>query len=193
MNEPVSVLRAPDDDIVELLQAMALTEGGGIEAVDRLLQKWPDDARIHFLKGSLLAGDGNPIEAHRSLSRAIQLDPSFDIARFQLGFFELTSGEADAALATWKPLESLPAVHYLSHFIAGLRALISDRFAECIACLEQGISANQDNAPLNSDMALIIEKCAEILRSDPGGQGQGQSADHDLSATSLLLNRFPTS
>lgn len=192
MIEPVSTSRAPDDDIVELLQAMAAPDGNGLEAVDRLLLQWPDDARIHFLRGSLMAGGGNPYEAHRSLSHAVLIDPSFDIARFQLGFFELTSGEADSALETWRPLEALPSDHYLSHFVAGLRALIADHFAECIACLERGTLANQDNAPLNHDMALIIQKCSEILRVDPLPHGSEQVVDQDLSATSLLLNRFQT-
>ena len=51
---------------------------------------------------------------------AVALAPDFLIARYQLGFFELTSGEVDNALATWGPLLRLPEDNYLRQFVEGM-------------------------------------------------------------------------
>ena len=89
-----------DETMQQLIEAMQ-TEQNQVERVDALLAKFPEDARLHFLRGSMLVGLGRLIEAHHALSRAVALAPDFEIARFQLGFFQLTSGEAENALETW--------------------------------------------------------------------------------------------
>jgi tetratricopeptide (TPR) repeat protein len=172
-----------DDEIRQLLAAMASDASDELALAERLIDAYPDDARLHFLRGSLLAGAGRPIEAHASLSHAVALAPDFALARFQLGFFELTSGEAARAVATWEPLDSLPADHHLAHFVVGLRYLIQDRFPEAIVALQAGIAVNDENLPLNRDMQLIIDKCAGLAGAQP-------AAPAEASATSLLLNQF---
>lgn len=174
-----------DEEIQQLLVAMQSDAPDELALAERLIDAYPEDSRLHFLRGSLLAGSGRPIEAHASLSRAVALAPEFALARFQLGFFELTSGEAARALATWEPLDALvPADHYLAHFVSGLRSLIQDRFADTIAALEAGIAVNEENLPLNRDMQLIIDQCRGL--ADKAGP---QAAD-EASATSLLLDQF---
>lgn len=182
--------RVGDEEMAELIARMHAGGADIVPAIDALLLRYNDDARLHFLRGSVLAGDGRPLEAHRSLSKAVDLDPSFDIARFQLGFFELTSGEAEAALKTWGPLDRLPADHYLRLFIDGLRALIADGFGECIRLLDAGIARNSDNPPLNKDMALIIAACRGL-----GGVGEVERSapDDAVTETALLLTRFGAS
>lgn len=174
-----------DEEMVQLLQAMQSDASDELMLAERLIDAYPEDARLHFLRGSLLAGSGRPIEAHASLSRAVALAPEFALARFQLGFFELTSGEAVRALATWEPLDTLPADHYLAHFVTGLRHLIADRFAETIAALEAGIAVNDENPPLNRDMQLIIDECAGLAERKPPA-----AAEEEASATSFLLDQF---
>jgi hypothetical protein len=85
----------------------------GVLAIDKALAEHPQDPRLHFLKGSLFIGLKRLVEAHDSLARAVAIAPEFALARFQLGFFELTSGEADAALETWGPLRNLPDGHWM--------------------------------------------------------------------------------
>jgi hypothetical protein len=100
--------------------------------------------------------------------------------------FQLTSGEADSARATWAPLKQiLRPAHYLSEFVTGLEALIGDRFTECIDALHRGIAANSENAPLNRDMELIVEKCAELLAQSP--QPAPPEDVDEVSVTSFLL------
>ncbi|MFA6114571.1 MAG: hypothetical protein WC729_11280 [Sphingomonas sp.] len=153
--------------------------------VDRLIGSYPDDPRLHFLRGSLLASIGRPIEALSSLKKAVDLAPDFAIARFQLGFFQLTSGEAVDALTTWGPIVLLPEGHYLRFFVGGLTHLIRDEFPETIARLQEGIAANEENPALNRDMQLIIDQVVAIPRDMPDGGGEPTA-----SATSFLLDQF---
>ncbi len=178
-------LRCDDAQLQNLTEQASRDSAAGISSIDLMLANYPQDPRLHFLKGSLLISEQRFIAAHAALRRAVALDPEFLLARFQLGFFELTSGEAEAALETWQPLGGLPAGHYLRMFASGLDHLVSDRFAECIAELRAGIETNTENAPLNGDMQLIISRCETILAGSGGGNA---SLDEPVSATSLLLN-----
>lgn len=177
------------DDQTFAALVSAIQEGAQDELgqTDRLLVEFPADPRLHFLRGSLLAGLGRSIEALPALRRAVELAPDFAIARFQLGFFLLTSGEPAEALSVWGPLAMLPKDNYLRSFVAGLTHLIRDEFGETIRNLEQGIAANAENPPLNRDMQLIIDQVRELAK--PGGQG-GAGGDDSVSATSFILNQF---
>jgi len=167
----------------DLIEAMERDDADEIAKADALIAEFPDDPRLHFLRGSVLAGQGKAIEAHTALSRAVEIAPDFILARFQLGFFELTSGEAQRALATWGPLDQLPTSHYLAAFVGGLRHLIRDEFAEAIRELRRGIATNGENPPMNRDMQLIIDKSQALLNAE---------ADQDggASAASFMLNQL---
>jgi tetratricopeptide (TPR) repeat protein len=171
-----------DTRLQELMTAIAADNGDEIALVDRALADFPDDPRLHFLRGSLLAGIGRPIEALSALKAAVELAPDFAIARFQLGFFQLTSGEAADALSTWGPLALLPEGHYLRSFVAGLTYLIRDEFVPATEQLRLGIVANEENLPLNRDMQLIIDRISDLAA--------GNAGDDTMSATSLLLGQF---
>lgn len=175
-----------DTQMEALVTAVQADDGDEIAQVDRLLGRFPEDPRLHFLRGSMLAGIGRPIEALASLKRAVEIAPDFAIARFQLGFFQLTSGEAGDALSSWGPLAMLPDGHYLRFFVGGLTHLIRDEFDDSIARLEQGIVANDENAALNRDMALIVAKVRELQ----AGQATAEPVETRASATSFLLDQF---
>jgi tetratricopeptide (TPR) repeat protein len=175
-----------DGELQDLMLAMQSDDGEEIEQVDRLIVLHPDDPRLHFLRGSILASIGRPIEALPALRRAVELAPDFSIARFQLGFFQLTSGEAADALSTWGPLALLPEESYLRKFVAGLTHLIRDEFDSAIAQLRAGIAANEENPPLNRDMQLIVDQTSELLDSAKPERGEGEAA----SATSFLLDQL---
>ena len=171
-------------EMEQLVGAMRTGAGDEVALMERLIVAYPEDPRLHFLRGSVLASSNRPIEAHAALARSVELAPDFAIARFQLGFFELTSGEAARALATWERLDTLPDDHYLRHFVTGLRHLIHDRFPAAIAALRMGMAVNTENLPLNRDMQLLIERSAELTgTAEPGDTGE-------TSATSFFLDQF---
>jgi hypothetical protein len=173
-----------DEQMREILALAERDTLAGVAAIDAALGSFPDDARLHFLKGSMLIGDKRFIAAHAAMTKAVALAPDFHLARFQLGFFELTSGEADTAKETWRPLHDLPDGHYLKAFVDGLEHLIGDRFEACVAALRAGIAINTENAPLNTDMQLVINRCLELPE---GPTTRADSGPEEVSATSLLL------
>lgn len=185
-DQEVYDMNASDAEIEALIELMQADEDAALSRAGALVETYPEDARLHFLRGSMLIGAQRNIDAHGALSRAVSLAPDFAIARFQLGFFELTSGEPAAAIETWRPLAALPAGHYLRTFAEGLSYLIDDRFEEAVARLEDGIRANTDNLPLNRDMQLLIEACSPLIRAQDN-EAEGAAAE---SATSVMLRQL---
>jgi tetratricopeptide (TPR) repeat protein len=181
MNDPTGTLC--DDERMEQVLAEAQADGlGGVAIVEEALAAFPLDPRLHFLKGSLLIGLKRFVGAHKAMSRALEIAPDYHLARFQLGFFELTSGEVDAALDTWQSLDRLPDGHWIRLFAQGLRDLAADRFAACISALRAGIAANDENPALNDDMRLVIAECEKL--GDPVAD---ELDSPEVSATSFLL------
>jgi len=175
-----------DDELQELMAAMQEDSADELERADRLIAIYPEDARLHFLRGSILANIGRPIEALPALKRSVELAPDFALARFQTGFFQLTSGEAADALGTWGPLALLPADNYLRMFVAGLTHLIRDEFAQAIEQLADGIAANDENPPLNRDMQLIVDQTTDLM----AGAAAAVQDSGPTSSTSFLLGQF---
>lgn len=181
----------PDDELQDLMAAMQSDDRDEMAKADRLIAAYRDDARLHFLRGSMLAGIGRPIEALSSLRRAVELAPDFAIARYQLGFFQLTSGEAADALSTWGPIALLPDGHYLRFFVGGLTHLIRDEFDDTIARLEEGIAANDENPALNGDIQLIIDQVRAVQQANRASATDAADQDESsASATSFLLDQL---
>ena len=176
----------PDAELEDLMQAMQSDQDDELQRADSLLASYPQDPRLHFLRGSILASIGRPLEALPALKNAVELAPDFAIARFQLGFFQLTSGEAADALSTWGPLALLPETHYLRLFVGGLTHLIRDEFDAAIEQLREGIASNEENPPLNRDMQLIIDQVRKLVSN----QAAPATGDDSASAASFLLGQI---
>lgn len=176
---------ASDADIEDLIGRLEKS-ADGTQEVDQLLARHPEDPRLHFMKGSLLAGEGHAIEAHSAMSRSLQLAPEYSLARYQLGFFELTSGEPGRALSTWGPLLAESEDNYLRKFVEGMTHLIRDEFPAAISLFEQGMRLNEENEPMNHDIQLLIAECRKL-------QARALTTREDQdehSATSLILSKL---
>jgi tetratricopeptide (TPR) repeat protein len=178
---------ASDAEIAALVETISGADADDDGAVRALLVRYPDDPRLHFMLGSVLAGRGLAIEAHSAMSRAVELAPAFALARYQLGFFELTSGEPERALSTWGPLLVAPSNNYLRVFVEGMTHLIRDEFAEAIEKFQAGIALNHENPPMNADIQLLVAECRRLQDRGPAS---GAGDDEEVSATALLLGRF---
>lgn len=175
---------ASETDIAELVAILQGGQGEDVVAIDRLLVAFPDDPRLHFMRGSVLAGQKEPIAAYAAMSRAVELAPDYAIARYQLGFFELTSGEAERALSTWGPLLMRERDDYLRVFVEGMTFMIRDEFDRATERFEKGLALNRENEPLNADIRLLMGEVRKLA------EGARSAGDQELSATSLLLGRI---
>lgn len=180
---------APDAEIEQLVALLEEPDSDDLAAIDTVLKRYPEDPRLHFMRGSLLAGQSEHIKAHAALTRAVKLAPDYAIARYQLGFFELTSGEADQALSTWGPLLRGPKDNYLRVFVEGMAHVIRDEFAEAIATFERGIALNKENMPMNGDIQLLMRELRAKM-DDNAAHAGGDDGAGEASASALLLGQF---
>lgn len=146
----------PNTSMSALIASVGNDEAVGLRELDALLADYPRDPRLHFLKGSLLAAKEEYPAARAAMRHAVDLAPDYAIARFQLGFLLLTSGEAKAAEQVWVPLLSLAPENSLRVFATGLGHMIRDEFDDAIRILEDGIARNNENPAMNRDMQLLI-------------------------------------
>jgi len=165
----------PGERLQSLVEAMGSDERQATADLELLLARHPGDPRLHFLKGSLAAGRQDYEAGISDIRRAVEIAPEFWIARYQLGFLQLTNGEALAAQESWGPIHGLPESHYLRVFVTGLIHMIHDRFAEAIEAFERGVRLNEENLPVNADIRLVLEE----LRARP--------IDNDATSSSVDL------
>lgn len=186
-SQATSVL-CPEQKLSSFLAQMKSGGNQGMRDLDTLLRDYPGDPRLHFLRGSFLAGEQDYGGARTAMRRAVELAPDYAIARFQLGLLLLTSGDAIAAQEAWGPLHSLPSAHYLRLFVTGLTHMIRDEFDDTVRLLQEGIAANAENPPLNRDMQMVIEEVRARPAAASGG-GAVSSVDFLLQQAALKATR----
>ncbi|MEM8697271.1 MAG: tetratricopeptide repeat protein [Pseudomonadota bacterium] len=180
MSETPETGRCSDAALSDLLAVIETDEEAGLKDLKGLIDAHPGDPRLHFLRGSLLAGSKRYDDARPAMRQAIELDPDYAIARFQYGFLELSSGHADEAERIWQPLSALDAQDPLRIFAIGLGHLIRDEFSEALVQLENGILHNRENPALNGDMQLIIDEIGRLFGSDPAEGSEPSSSAQAL-------------
>jgi len=178
----------PDERLSALVASVTADARMGMQQLEETLRAYPGDARLHFLKGSLLAGDQDYAGARAEMRRAVDLAPDYAVARFQLGFLLLTSAEPYAAEEAWGPLHALPEGHFLRLFVEGLSALIRDRFSDTIRLLQDGIARNRENPAMNRDMQLIIDEVRKKRDADPAG-GAASTVDLLLQQAAIKASK----
>lgn len=152
----------PDDRMSAVLEHVRRDDEAGLANMATLLQQWPLDPRLHFLKGSVLAGQQRYAEGRQAMARAIEIAPDFAVARFQLGFLDLTSGRPVDAVGVWQKLGDLPDDAPLRLFAEGLSHLAADNFAEARRLLTKGMALNSENPMINADMQLILDEIGAL-------------------------------
>lgn len=159
----------PDEEIEPLLALAAQDEEAAIERIDTLFATY-QDARLLFLKGSLFAGSQRYDEARHEMHAALALSPGFDLARFQLGFLEFTSGFPEAAARVWARFQEDGEKSAFRLLAQGLMHLGQDRWADARRFLLEGMALNTDHPLINNDMQLLLDELSE----------KGLLADQDL-------------
>lgn len=185
MTELTSAVICPNEVLASAIEAVQRDDAEGLAQVEALLRDYDGDPRLHFLRGSLLAGQQRYDDARVAMTRAVDLAPDYAIARYQLGFLELTSGNAAAATEVWGPMALLPADNPYRVLTEGLIQLARDEFAPAIATLERGMALNTENPVVNSDIRLLIQGIREKLEGAPAAESEDAT-----SATHLLLRQY---
>ena len=182
---PNSDRHAPDERLNPILSRAGGGDPAAMSELRALMQDFPEDARLHFLEGSFLASEKEYAAARTAMARAVDLNPLFYLARFQLGLLIFSSGEPAAATSVWQPLHDLDRANPFRLFAEGLEALGRDEFTVARSKLSEGIASNSDNAPLNRDMGMLITQI-DALGDGPPGAPQTSEAH-------FLLSQFRTS
>lgn len=177
----------PDQALAAVVQLLQNDDEAGLAEIGRLLSRHSEDARLHFLQGSVLAGLQRYAEGRLAMARAVSIAPDYDLARFQLGFLELTSGLAADAAATWEPFSALPENSGFRLLAAGLNCLARDDFAECDRLVRMGMTANSEHPLINGDMQLILDEIAGQVAPPQQDRDDGAGP---ASATHQLLQQF---
>jgi Flp pilus assembly protein TadD len=183
----------PEALLTEVLALAGDDAPAALARIDTLLGDHPDDPLLHFLQGSLLAAQERYEDGRAAMRRAVELAPGYEIARFQLGLLELSSGEAEAADATLQPLADAPGEGALSLFALGLRYLARDNFDQAEALLRRGIEVNIEHPLVNRDMALLLAGIAEArakTAEDAHRPAPDAGPDAGVSGAHLLLQRY---
>lgn len=172
----------PDDMLEQALALAQDDEPAALARIAELIEEHPEDPRLHFLGGSLLAAQARYDEARDAMGRSIEIAPGFAIARFQLGLLELSSGDAAAAELTLQPLAEVESDDALVLFARGLRHLARDDLAVAADLLREGMARNREHPLVSRDMALIIARIEE------GANGAGEPVE-EMSAAQMLLQQ----
>lgn len=171
----------------QLMQkALAASQANDVESA---LLLWSEACRCeplsatpHLLIGAELAQCGRTLEAESAFASAILLQPSLNIARFQLGLLQFTGGRVGVALLTWQPILEAEERDPLRLFVQGFALLAQNDLTAARYAFEEGIAHNTDNAPLNADIRMVLAKMQES--SIPSQASETQPAPSGVDAAS---------
>jgi len=138
-----------------------------LQQIKSAVARDPGNAELRYLLGAELAQQRDYDGAVVEMRTALAIEPKLHFARLQLGLLYLTMARPNESIEIWAPLEQLDDDAALKYFKRGLEALIRDDFAACIDQLQHGIRLNTQNAPLNRDMSMVIERVLETTSGSP--------------------------
>ena len=164
-----------------------MNEHPDVERLRRAVVNDPRNAELRYLLGAEMAQQKDYDGAVMEMSSAIALNPLLHVARFQLGLLHLTMARPDHAIAVLGPLENLSDASALKFFKRGLEALIEDKFEKCVDNLRTGIELNRENAPLNRDMTMLLERVLKIAPTNDASHAQSEAADVNEVRTDFSL------
>ena len=136
----------------------------------------PNDARIHYVLGSLYNQIGLIERAEKHLQHATVFDPNMENARFELGWLYWSAGQADPAAETWKAFDKHGKEHPLFLFKTGLLHLAKNEYVECEKNLRAGLSVNGGNVPYGAEMAQLHKQVSTYLTTLKATTTESQAA-----------------
>lgn len=141
-----------------------------LEYLHHVLNKTPQNATAIFLQSAIYAEIGLTARAITGLRSCIQIDPSLDIAYYQLGLLYLQTLDNSNSISMWKFLAESGKDAALKSFAQGMLLLEAKR-DEAIILLRQGVELVANNLALKQSMDAIVSKVdatnSDISSSEP--------------------------
>lgn len=153
-------------------------------------QRSPDNADVIYCLGAEHAQIGMYERALTEMTHAIELRPSFDAARLQLGLLSLTCGLQDRAETVLQPLAEGSEDSGYRHYALALISLSKDDLPACAAAIEKGLKLPQANPELGGDMARLLQSLRAAGQPGDGGVTEADRANLAQPAGSLWLSSY---
>ncbi len=128
-----------------------------MEHLHKCLESEPDNAYAVYLLAAEHAEIGLFDRALEGMERAIELDDSIEMAKFQLGLLYVRLGNDERAKQFWTILVDNTEDESLRLFSESLLALLGEDLALAQSKFEAGRELNKSNPGLNDSMARILE------------------------------------
>ncbi len=152
------------------LDAVAANKTQGAAEIRELLRFYPEDPRLHYAAGAVLAAELNFEEAMAAMTRALELAPHFSHARFQLGLLAIRAGDCARAGSILAPLLDLSLDQPLRHLAEGLAHLLACRLDEAVECLRFGMIVNWSKAGPDREIQSLLEQIEAMRRAEREGR-----------------------
>lgn len=163
-----------DQDTLDTL-AVSVTQdppNRALELLDQALERYPRDARILLLRGSIYASIRDTVPARADFTRAMILSPALEEARLMLGQLEYDEGMVDEARAVW------------SSFLSDTNPRTAVTLVgQAMVCLLDGLAEPAENhlrdallaSPSEAIRTYIEQLLGRLDTRDAGGAGDGPS------------------
>lgn len=182
MNDTLPSPLCPEMRLDEIVETMRVGDDSALRLLDEAREAWPKDPRLYFLSGATHAGAQQYDAARADFEMSLNLAPDFPIARFMLGFLDLTHGHVVRAADTWEALDALPPDDTLRVLKNGLLCLVDNQFDAAIVQLRAGIASNDTYPLINHYVAEVLQQL-ESMAHPPESDGAGTAQPDTRTAT----------
>ena len=172
--EQAIAINADDAELYELRAAVTLAKGapaGGADALkkavmgdlDRSIEKAPERAEPHILRGRILQMAGEPDEADVSLRRAIEIDPSNPVAYILRAEMLTRQGRGEEAKQVYEALlrshpEHVGAKNNLAWLLASADSATPADLDRAQSLAQDAKEASPDNSAISDTLGWVMLK-----------------------------------
>ncbi len=121
-----------------------------------VLDREPSNALALYLLGAEHAELGLYERAIENIEKSLEINPSQQVAQFQLAMLYTQVDLNDRARSTWEELQDKTDMPNLNLFVKGMLLLMDEDFETGIQVLNEGLALETDNPALNRSIEQII-------------------------------------
>ena len=125
-------------------------------------ERFTDNADIAYRLGAEFAYLELFDAAEAEMQRALGMSADHAIARFHLGYLQLSRSRYPEAMATWKALDELPDDHALRLYKRAFEVLAEDRYAPARELLTRGLAARGGTAALAREIKKLLDSIPPV-------------------------------